>query len=43
MSTISLRGAHEIFRDQVIDEYNKGTRLECPSCNRSRGAKPAGQ
>ncbi|EIO4563811.1 hypothetical protein LQM11_004451 [Vibrio parahaemolyticus] len=28
-------------RSQVLDNYNKGTRLECPSCNRSRGAKPA--
>ena len=26
-------------RKEVLDEYNKGTRLECPSCNRSRGAK----
>ena len=28
-------------RSEVLDEYNQGTRLECPSCNRSRGARPA--
>lgn len=28
-------------RKQVLDNYNEGTRLECPSCNRSRGATPA--
>lgn len=28
-------------RQEVLDDYNTGTRLECPSCNRSRGAKPA--
>ncbi|SEU13293.1 DUF637 domain-containing protein, partial [Pseudomonas graminis] len=28
-------------RSEVLDDYNKGTRLECPSCNRSRGARPA--
>ena len=28
-------------RGDVLDEYNRGTRLECPSCNRSRGKKPA--
>ncbi|WP_076883346.1 GH-E family nuclease [Burkholderia pseudomallei] len=39
----STRDLSGMTRDQVIDEYNKGTRLECPSCNRSRGAKPAGQ
>lgn len=30
-------------RPEVLDDYNTGTRLECPSCNRSRGANPAGQ
>jgi filamentous hemagglutinin len=30
-------------RKQVLDEYNTGTRLECPSCNRSRGANPVGE
>ncbi|MBO2953162.1 HNH/ENDO VII family nuclease [Burkholderia pseudomallei] len=39
----STRDLSGMTRDQVIDEYNKGTRLECPSCNRSHGAKPAGQ
>lgn len=39
----STRDLSGMTRDQVIDEYNKGTRLECPSCNRSRGAKPVGQ
>ncbi|WP_233414717.1 GH-E family nuclease, partial [Thermaerobacillus caldiproteolyticus] len=24
-------------RKEVLDNYQKGTRLECPSCNRSRG------
>jgi hypothetical protein len=28
-------------RQEVLDDYNEGTRLECPSCNRSRGATPA--
>jgi HNH/ENDO VII superfamily nuclease with conserved GHE residues len=28
-------------RKGVLDDYNAGTRLECPTCNRSRGAKPA--
>jgi filamentous hemagglutinin len=28
-------------RKEVLDEYNDGVRLECPSCNRSRGAEPA--
>ena len=28
-------------RKDVLDDYNTGTRLECPGCNRSRGAKPA--
>ncbi|AXO87791.1 hypothetical protein DZC75_07105 [Pseudomonas parafulva] len=28
-------------RSEVLDEYNQGTRLECPSCNRSSGARPA--
>ncbi|MDR1063951.1 MAG: hypothetical protein LBL48_08500 [Azoarcus sp.] len=27
-------------RQEVLDDYNKGTRLECPHCNRSRGAAP---
>jgi RHS repeat-associated protein len=26
-------------RKAVLDDYQKGTRLECPSCNRSRGNK----
>jgi RHS repeat-associated protein len=29
-------------RQEVLDDYNSGTRLECPSCNRGRGARPAG-
>ncbi len=37
----SQRDLSEMERSQVLDNYNKGTRLECPSCNRSRGAKPA--
>ncbi|WP_082320140.1 GH-E family nuclease [Ralstonia solanacearum] len=39
----SQRDLTGMTRSQVLDEYNKGTRLECPSCNRSRGAKPAEQ
>ena len=27
-------------RKEVLDDYNQGTRLECPSCNRSRGTRP---
>ncbi len=27
-------------RTEVLDDYNTGTRLECPTCNRSRGARP---
>ena len=27
-------------RKQILDDYNKGVRLECPHCNRSRGATP---
>lgn len=27
-------------RKEVLDNYNTGTRLECPGCNRSRGAGP---
>ncbi|WP_415774431.1 GH-E family nuclease [Paraburkholderia sp. J94] len=30
-------------RKEVLDEYNTGARLECPSCNRSRGAKSVGE
>jgi filamentous hemagglutinin len=26
-------------RKEILDDYNTGTRLECPKCNRSRGAK----
>ena|GEM_PF-5739400 len=26
-----------VTRKEVLDDYQKGTRLECPSCNRSRG------
>lgn len=28
-------------RKGVLDDYNTGTRLECPGCNRSRGGTPA--
>lgn len=28
-------------REEILDDYNRGTRLECPQCNRSRGATPA--
>jgi filamentous hemagglutinin len=28
-------------RKEVLDDYNTGTRLECPTCNRRRGARPA--
>lgn len=24
-------------RPEALDNYNSGTRLECPACNRSRG------
>jgi HNH/ENDO VII superfamily nuclease with conserved GHE residues len=27
----------DVTRDQVIDNYQQGTSLECPGCNRSRG------
>ncbi len=37
----SQRDLTGLTRQQILDEYNSGTRLECPSCNRSRGAKPA--
>ncbi|WP_217361859.1 GH-E family nuclease [Paraburkholderia agricolaris] len=39
----STRDTSDMTRSEVIDEYNKDTRLECPGCNRSRGAKPTGQ
>ena len=39
----SQRDLSGMTRQQILDEYNRGTRLECPSCNRSRGGKPAGQ
>jgi filamentous hemagglutinin len=26
-----------VTRQQVLDNYQQGTRLECPSCNRGRG------
>ncbi|MFC4705823.1 HNH/ENDO VII family nuclease, partial [Paraburkholderia caffeinitolerans] len=39
----SQRDLTGMTRQEVINEYNSGTRLECPSCNRSRGATPAGQ
>ncbi|WP_408500794.1 GH-E family nuclease [Paraburkholderia xenovorans] len=39
----STRDTSGVTRGEVIDEYNKDTRLECPSCNRSRGNRPAGQ
>lgn len=29
-----------LTRADVIDEYQRGTRLECPGCNRGRGARP---
>jgi RHS repeat-associated protein len=37
----SQRDLEGMTRQEVLDEYNRGTRLECPSCNRGRGAKPA--
>jgi Pretoxin HINT domain/HNH/ENDO VII superfamily nuclease with conserved GHE residues len=37
----STRDSSGLSRKQVLDDYNTGTRLECPSCNRSRGARPA--
>lgn len=37
----SQRDLDGMTRKDVLDEYNRGTRLECPSCNRSRGATPA--
>ena len=27
-------------RKEVLDKFNQGVSLECPSCNRSRGANP---
>lgn len=30
----------DLTRAEVIDEYQRGTRLECPRCNRGRGARP---
>lgn len=37
----SKRDLTGLTREQILDLYNKGTRLECPTCNRSRGATPA--
>lgn len=34
----SERDLSGMTRKEVLDNYNQGTRLECPSCNRSRGA-----
>jgi HNH/ENDO VII superfamily nuclease with conserved GHE residues len=31
----------DLTRGDVIDNYQEGTRLECPACNRGRGATPA--
>jgi filamentous hemagglutinin len=39
----SKRNLAGMNRKQVLNNYNKGTRLECAHCNRSRGARPAGQ
>ncbi|HPU38462.1 MAG TPA: GH-E family nuclease [Microthrixaceae bacterium] len=36
----SLSKDPDLTRADVIDEYQRGTRLECPSCNRGRGARP---
>jgi RHS repeat-associated protein len=30
-------------RHDVLDEYNRATRLECPGCNRGRGGRPIGE
>ncbi|WP_246182668.1 hemagglutinin repeat-containing protein [Pandoraea pneumonica] len=37
----SQRDHSEKTRKEILDNFNEGTRLECPGCNRSRGAKPA--
>lgn len=37
----SQRDLDGMTRPEVLDDYNRGTRLECPSCNRGRGATPA--
>jgi filamentous hemagglutinin len=34
----SKRDLSDMSRKEVLDEFNRGTRLECPGCNRSRGA-----
>jgi RHS repeat-associated protein len=36
----SKRDHSGLDRKGVLDDFNKGTRLECPGCNRSRGARP---
>ena len=36
----SVRDKAGLTRKQILDNYNDGTRLECPGCNRSRGARP---
>jgi RHS repeat-associated protein len=36
----SQRDLTEKTRKEILDEYNRGTRLECPHCNRRRGARP---
>jgi hypothetical protein len=33
----SKRDLSDMTRKEVLDEYNRGTRLECPHCNRGRG------
>ncbi len=35
-----MRQNPNLTREDVIDEYQRGTRLECPECNRPRGAGP---
>jgi RHS repeat-associated protein len=35
----SQRDHTGLTRKQILDDYNSGTRLECPHCNRSRGAR----
>lgn len=37
----SKRDHTDMTRKEVLDDYNTGTRLECPGCNRSRGGDPA--
>jgi hypothetical protein len=36
----SQRDHTGMTRQQVLDDYNSGTRLECPHCNMSGGASP---